>query len=67
MRLVHSDRRVSLSQGWEWEDRVGLMDRGQEDRDCPDSVAALTSREENVLEATTEEKRVATGCGGRKP
>lgn len=28
MRLARSDRRVLLSQGWDWEDRAGLVDRG---------------------------------------
>ena len=28
LRWVCSDRRVSLSQRWDWEDRAGLVDRG---------------------------------------
>jgi len=66
---VRSDRRVSLSQGWDWEDPAGLVDRGHRlSRDelsveQRDSVASLPSREENVLDvgsaaATREEKRV---------
>jgi len=48
---VRSNRRVSLSQGWDWEDRVGLVDRGHRlsrqklSVEQRDSVASLTSRD----------------------
>lgn len=69
LRLVCSNRRISLNQGWDWEDRAGLVDRGHSlsrqelSVEHKDSVASFTSSEEKVLEggraeATSKEKWV---------